>query len=442
MTDIKPQLDKPPGAAVVQFNQHPPDAPVPESPDRGLGGITDRFRRFFGRPEDEEPVPEGTVTRRTVLRAGLAAIILFAAGADEWPRPDLAPAEEDRTAVEALLDREEQRQRDPNRSKVDYTEMARSLGLTWNEESVHTPAINAIYDRLSSPDPEQTPTFDECLAVAEESLREFKVQIRLGDSSRFYTIPATKPSTPEELENDVAKGALMSLVTSLRILPKEYIELCGLEEMYLVTIAGESSAYVHTDILGIENAAYDSGAIFVDLLKMGNSAETWGQTAHHELFHLFDGKTKGVIGMHTDHDFAKLNPTGAYPLPDWNLSDEQYITALDKAAEQKYDTLADAQSAQEHLNQLAKRVTTATEYGRTGIADDKAEIGVRFPGTAASLGSVIDPRKPVLREKAVLLLSRLYRENPKLVEFLIAYNNLTPPSRTVITGDGHEFVFS
>lgn len=201
----------------------------------------------------------------------------------------------------------------------------------------------------------------------------------------------------------------MTLVSDLGELPVEFIKYVGLKHIVVLNIQDKKTAG-YADVAGAHDTFY-SGIESVP-----------GNIFDHELSHLKDAKECGSSNMFIDKDFDALNPKkniylnpGQYisrdkygELIQKDLSDLQLAKALNKKSE--------VTKIEKRIAAVGKRVFTTSEYGKTALVEDKAEISADLLNPFFH-SYLIDKERPILRRKAIFLAARIYQSNPKLLKY-------------------------
>ncbi|MDN5275875.1 MAG: hypothetical protein JWN33_524 [Candidatus Saccharibacteria bacterium] len=257
---------------------------------------------------------------------------------------------------------------------------------------------------------------------SEEFLSRYGVSIVFSSaevSNTELAVPtSSKPYSYESLvsENSLeTKRVLYSLISSVGDLPVELVQAMGLQRIILTdTVSSDVAGFVVPDQL-------ENNTVYIDY-KTGS-----GTVLVHEMFHLWDHQQCGPIGAMRDEQYDEINPPPAEGKFNF-YADTQGYYGDDEAFKLKNDqglmtdiqfasTEAEKAEIQSKIDEIDSRVAAANEYGLTNIVEDKASLGQDLIGNW-NRWTVESSESPILQEKAVLLMARLYEQSPELVEYL------------------------
>ncbi len=211
---------------------------------------------------------------------------------------------------------------------------------------------------------------------------------------------------PTVLESDTVKQSMTVLIRTFGEMPVELVKYIGLKKIRLVTIEEDKVA-------GFVEPVGEAGEYFVD-----PSRAITANVFAHELYHVLDVRLCGPADMRVDDGFTDINPADIY-------NDRgNYISELDSIDDglnlytdlQLADNEAETAAVQAQIDELKSRVVTPSEYGFTSPVEDKAEVGASLFDPFAYV-RFLRTSSPVLRDKSLFLLARMYHDEPKLVRY-------------------------
>lgn len=262
--------------------------------------------------------------------------------------------------------------------------------------------------------------FDYYLNSAREIFGAYGVKVELnnGGNPKDGAVPSKK-----FLESGAPNEALLALMSQADQFPEEYFALSGLKQIVLTKLkalpdGGETIAYVKRMR---DNRIMENDTIFFNLasgITIQNDATSLG----HELAHLIDDQECGPVGMYNDQEFNSVNGEyKPYNSDDASLSLEAVMHKVNHFEELERKAINSGNIPRycglfALTNALRAMVTTSTEYGRTDIVEDKAEIASNI-GTPYGSYFVNDSRSPILKAKFNLLMARLYHMAPRIVKY-------------------------
>lgn len=268
--------------------------------------------------------------------------------------------------------------------------------------------------------------FDTYFDTAKEVLALYGVNLVLGEPGKEYECGG-RPLTKEEKERPETKESILKLINSFFDQPVELVKQTGLKKVGLIQIA-QAGGYAET--YGTKDTYY------VDPTQKRDD-----NPFDHEIYHLYD-VNKGGNYFAIDEGFNNLNPSG------FNYTDSgkkpkstKYLSYMDDYIK-TFDYLSSYAHAnnpslgsngpeisatlQKQLDSAAAHVAVVDNYSFNHIVEDKANLGsILFNPGAYSFA--LDERKPILREKFIFLLARLYHDNPNLVKYFLEVRNQVKP---------------
>lgn len=235
-------------------------------------------------------------------------------------------------------------------------------------------------------------------------------------------IPYTEENLVASEDIDI-KRQLYGFIASTGELPVELVKYMGLKNIVMVHINDTVKSGDNENVAGFAEV-YSShpDTIYVDPTKPLN------YMIPHEMFHLWDAKVCGALGMVYDKQFNALNPkptsTDAYT---FYAAHDGYLSPFGVYQEESKEKLflglqlaqSDAEKAvvQAKIDALKERVAVADDYGFVDVEEDKATIGQEI--LSFSTREKIElVESPILQKKALFLRARLYEDQPKVVEYL------------------------
>lgn len=225
-----------------------------------------------------------------------------------------------------------------------------------------------------------------------------------------------------ELEDALeTKQQLYGLIESIGDMPVELIQLMGLEHVALGHLVGDAAG------LSVADREYPNTA-YVDPILVNPNALI------HEAFHIWDARECGPNGMWSDTQYDDLNPE--LPADQGSIytgqaqPSEGYLSTLGSFYElgdlytaiQLADTEEDKASIQQRIDAIKNMVVVAQDYGFTNIVEDKATMAETIFSMFVR-NDLEEVASPVLREKMLLLLGRVYDKKPEIVEYLARTSN-------------------
>lgn len=287
----------------------------------------------------------------------------------------------------------------------------------------------AEYKRLADDIYSKTSTIPtkEYFDAAQEFLSRYGVKM-VFDSKEIDkgTYPGVTPYTQENLvasEDIDIKRQLYGFITSTGELPVELVKYMGLKNIVMVHIENTVKSSDNENVAGFaEVNSSHPDTIYVDPTKPLN------YLIPHEMFHLWDANVCGALGMMYDKQFNALNPkltsTDTYR---FYAAHEGYLSSIGVYQEENKEKLflglqlarndAEKAAAQAKIDALKARVAVAEDYGFVNVEEDKATIGQEILSFSTRI-NIESVESPILQKKALLLVARLYEDQPKVVEYL------------------------
>ncbi len=257
--------------------------------------------------------------------------------------------------------------------------------------------------------------FDTYFGQAEAFASLYGIELVKQDPDFVYSYPEDRVPQDSELETVFAKTNMTRLIENLGLLPVEYVQLAGLKKIVLT--------YSPNDIGG-----YAISGTYVINIKHHLDRRVFA----HELYHLADSEQCGDYGMHIDPAFRAFNGRPVYVdegidpknvTTDEDVYDfyNEHLNEMQEARESK-DKQAYCQLENEG-RALNEASVTKTEYGLSSAAEDKAELFSDMLDTQLQEGAaLIDKQSPIIFNKSVFLLARLYKRAPNIARYFIQVN--------------------
>lgn len=248
-----------------------------------------------------------------------------------------------------------------------------------------------------------------------------EVSVRQHDTTVYTDTGPYEEDKPtqEVMDSNLATDNLLRIDAQLSTQPKEYIQAIGLKHIILSETKTRKDKQT---LLG--DTALGSDTIELDVSHT-NSTDSF----EHEEGHLADGKACGA--NEDDPGLTALNPGDIYnpktAAHKAARTDESFVTSENRLVK-SYENGDNTPTARDQEQEVCfadnddpdpvQAVVTVSSYGLdTGPVEDKADI-YRQLVRPTSYDQLFDPRKPVLRVKGRLLLTRLYALAPNVVKYL------------------------
>ncbi|HSW80402.1 MAG TPA: hypothetical protein VLG47_06505 [Candidatus Saccharimonadales bacterium] len=263
--------------------------------------------------------------------------------------------------------------------------------------------------------------FDDFFAAAQKYLKNFGVDLQVGNTTDEYADDLRAP-TLSELQTNTAKMNMFILVEAFSTLPQEYIDLSGLEK--IIIAAGPDST----------DGAYATGSDRHSVMVLNTSGQADIGTIYHEIWHMVDGSTcGGGNAAQIDPTYAQYNNgkkvygnRSTAPTIDSLYGSAEFDNTTDKVRESlRHQNYRQACIAILAENALYKHVSLLTDYSRTNIVEDKAEIGKYLPMQGAWIVAT-SPLSPQIFGKFETDLGRVYYYSPEVAEYFAAIANRQP----------------
>jgi len=371
------------------------------------------------------PVDQGpNRTRRKVLKGiltigaavatgeGLARLIIAATEEKPSPRsPCYNPTGQELTKVKAIINlpREPiskyispaEREREDIRRK---SEVAKRYGLTmYDYQPIYDPLMLDVDPNTVGQEPQHK--FDTYFITAQAFLERYGVELLLQKENGKYK-EGEHPLTAEEKESVYAKHLMVELIRSFGNLPVELIRNGGLKKVVLINTGSGNGGYA---------PEANSDTYYADLTDGPESV------FNHEFYHQYEYNHYGP-DVWSDSGFVACNPEqeiyGKSPKSKQYISLDTYKQFVSEHSAEYYSAdETEKQSLQRLFDEKAALVAVVSDYSFTNAVEDKAEIGRTLLDTA-TFYTLFDPRTPILRDKALFLLGRLYHDEPRIVQYL------------------------
>ena len=355
--------------------------PVPSDPKT----VTDTLPAYYDK--DCDIIPEETINETRAVYAD-------AWQADEQPY----------TTSDELIVRREQNRLD----------VGAELGLTVFDYKTEFAALSK---NLYADDPSAVPVA-QYLESAQEFLSRYGVETSFSsdriDSGDFDG--ATGASYEELIATDSlsAKQQLYGFIESIGAMPVELVEYMGLKKIVFVDIEDEKQAVGFADI-----NTESPDTVYIDLYRSRNDVIS------HEMFHLWDAKVCGPLGMFQDVQYDQLNPVIEGSLS-FYANTEGYYSVLGAGSKMLNEGLLNPLSVaatdeekaaiNAEIADINARTVVETDYGFTNIVEDKATMAEEMMGSF-SRENIQAVESPILQQKTLLLAARLFQDAPMVVEY-------------------------
>ncbi|QQS19800.1 hypothetical protein IPL85_06070 [Candidatus Saccharibacteria bacterium] len=275
--------------------------------------------------------------------------------------------------------------------------------------------------------------------MAKEFMARYGVSVIQPTDVTTYPLRGIVPlssATITESDEFAIKQNYVTLVRSTAELPVELVNQIGLTEVIVVKIADKT-------ILGRAETATktkDFGRFYIDATKPTISA-----TFHHEIFHLWDAnQCTGRDGIYGDPSFTELNPDGAATYvgmlaykakaeanPSLTVENTSNSQAAKDVINEWQIASAKAVFTKEQnafytakYNELFSKAIVHRDYALSDVAEDKAVNGeiILWPyyynyGAHNNNYGALAPWSSVVRAKSLFLLTRMYQDDPRIVQY-------------------------
>ncbi len=259
---------------------------------------------------------------------------------------------------------------------------------------------------------------------AQDYLKPYGVKVSLALPGELNDGDKSVP-TKKDLQTSAAKVALTEDVLGYAQLPIEYVRARG--EQHLV-VAKDIGKNVVAEALTGESAFGVDNTIVQNVTSPGNY-----KTIAHETGHLWDAVLcDSPDGALADPAFQALNPPGF----EYGKSGDTAVPNYAGLARFRRGKLIipDAYMSHPQPNPRTTErdymadIVTADQYGLTNDVEDKADIAEAYADPVL-FGNFTDKRTPILREKFLLTLGRLYHVAPNLATYFINVSAHEPEAR-------------
>lgn len=237
---------------------------------------------------------------------------------------------------------------------------------------------------------------DEAIQTTKDFLNLYDVElVPLATKDDQAGLLEIKPYTKAELDN-IDKGRLkrqlVGFIDSLSRLPVELVHYMGLKRV--VFAHGVDYESGETSVGFVDPSDRHLSTVYI------NPDTPKDDVLLHEMFHLWDMKECGPEGTLDDEQYASINPIA-----------ELYTTKTNYRS---------VESEWEGAN--GSDVVVMRDYGFFSVSEDKATMGEAILGSfhLSRIFDVYDSR--VLKDKAVLLLSRIKDDRHEIAEYLARSN--------------------
>lgn len=261
--------------------------------------------------------------------------------------------------------------------------------------------------------------FSEYFEKTKEFALRYGVDISLKDPNSPEGRIETVGYDPEDLETTAAKLGMYQLALALSAVPVEYVTYMDVKKVIIAHVQDSRySGYADTD---------EGHTMYMD------PQQTPSDFFYHESTHLWDSHKCGREGARSDSAYTEHNPQE--PIYDFVPSGKaapavasgKYIdfsTFESFKSDTEYQIrLANDRHDREAIKELRRliierglAVAALRAYSFTNELEDKADTGGALPDTFAQR-NVLNPLTPILRDKAELLLGRMYKDHPRLVYY-------------------------
>lgn len=292
-----------------------------------------------------------------------------------------------------------------------YRVLPKQFGLT-----LHRP--DALFN-LNTYDPKVT--FSNVLQETQQFLSQYSITISVmtPKEAKNHTALASSIPTKKELEDPDTKVAVASIASEISIIPEEYVRQVGLKHILLVTKGDGFAAYAET------SDPHDTVVVSVD--KAGGLG-----LMGHEFMHLVDTTQCGSAdAAENDRAFESVNGNVPYDSELEAIIGKRALLPRplsyeDVSFEQPTMDLGDGASLScEDASTIERAMKVYSQYSYTSVVEDKAEIGKNL-FSRWGYQTIMSEYMPALRQKALILLARMYKQNPNVVRYYAAITERPP----------------
>jgi len=249
------------------------------------------------------------------------------------------------------------------------------------------------------------------IQTANKYLTNFGIRVDIGTQPyRDYN-----PPTAAELNSGLAKN-LTVITEALSSLPVEYVALSGVKKITFLARTNNRQLFYMDDDKIKDNAIWNldytgSPPDVYEMLDVGLDTRECGGIGPARIdpgFALLNGKD--IYGGSDKHPGLM-----SYYGDEYSQLDDNYSAKI-ASAEQNFDKPTYCQLTKQKAK-IDKLVVTTEPSGFDGIKYDKAVIMQGF-GEPGDFKYFLDPSYPVMRQKFLFELARLYDRYPRLANFL------------------------
>jgi hypothetical protein len=254
--------------------------------------------------------------------------------------------------------------------------------------------------------------FSTYLEKSQSFFDQYNINVTTNNARELMNDPTAKSLDAKQFETKIAKQDMVDLVESFAVMPREYVALGGIKTVLLYRSANAS-------------AQYNKGTVAINLTD-----EHAGGNVNHEVFHgISEDLTLGEgYDISNAHDLKILEQNSTPYAGYENLNNkaptaEGYREQVAKLTDMKQHDKPGQKEYAGRLKTYREQVSFTDSYGATNPAEDAAQIGRYFAAPWAA-DKILNPAMPRLREKAIVWLTRIRLEAPKVFSYI---NDVIPP---------------
>jgi hypothetical protein len=242
------------------------------------------------------------------------------------------------------------------------------------------------------------------------SLYGVKLEFPSESEQTFGTLnePEYLPLSSKDYQDPTMKNAMYTTMLDLAAMPVELVKYSGITTIRFVRIEEAGTYGSHTT---------GTDVIYIDPTRVFTAEGT--NTLGHEFFHAIDAKQCDDITR--DDAYASIGPSDQYDDPEKYSSVEDIESLNTKITLSRVAVnLEKAERLRQERAAILPNVVTASPYGLTEVAEDKATMAeYLFDRTADDGVNLLGGKYPVIRAKLTYLLARIYADEPDIATYII-----------------------
>ncbi len=287
---------------------------------------------------------------------------------------------------------------------------AQKYGLQFFDYS-SDPYVQDLFTHNEKPSSDAHEAFKLYFDAAKHVAANYGITLSANDNKRQYPTgthsqnPIEFPADNREFNTVNPSDNMVNVMVYLSKMPVERVRASGITNIVAANfdgnIIGEADEEQHTYYVNL-TADFISDNLF-----------------RHEGAHLEDNTLcGGGEKFANDPQFANANPVDIYHIK----AKTGYISEATFQQEQKTVEQNPGNNPPNFLDEEAARVVVLNDDAFNNVIEDKAAIGADL-SDPNYFPLLLDKKKPVLRQKALIYLARLFHQNPNVVRY---YAETTP----------------